>query len=116
MNERSPLPDIDQSPQIVSFDAIMPAAMAARAEESGVRRAAMDPITVFVLSILAGAFISFGAAFATTVGAGGISLSAEGGTTALSGALPYGLTRLFVGVSFSIGLFLVVIAGAELFT
>jgi formate/nitrite transporter len=103
MNERPPSPEVDQPPQIVSFDAIMPAAMAARAEESGVRRAAMDPAIVFVLSILAGAFISFGAAFATTVGAG-------------SGTLPYGLVRLFVGVSFSIGLILVVIAGAELFT
>jgi formate/nitrite transporter len=103
MNERPPVPELDQSPQIVAFDAIMPAAMAARAEESGVRRAAMDPVTVFVLSILAGAFISFGAAFATTVGAGG-------------GTLPYGLMRLFVGISFSVGLILVVIAGAELFT
>ena len=116
MNERPPLPEVDQSPQIVSFDAIMPAAMAARAEESGVRRAAMDPITVFVLSILAGAFISFGAAFATTVGAGSVFIAGQDGMAAFSGALPYGLTRLLVGVSFSIGLILVVIAGAELFT
>ena len=116
MNERPPPPEVDQSPQIVSFDAIMPAAMAARAEESGVRRAAMDPITVFVLSILAGAFISFGAAFATTVGAGSVFMAGQDGAAAFSGALPYGFTRLLVGVSFSIGLILVVIAGAELFT
>lgn len=91
------------SPQTVTFDAIMPAAMALRAEESGVKRAATDPTTLFVLSVLAGAFISFGAIFATTVSAG---------TT----ALPYGVTRLLTGLVFSLGLILVVIGGAELFT
>lgn len=89
--------------QPVSFDAILPAAMAARAEEAGVRRAALDPLTVLVLSVLGGAFIAFGAVFATTVGAG-------------ASALPYGVVRLLTGVVFSLGLVLVVIAGAELFT
>jgi len=116
MNERPSLPEIDQSPQIIAFDAVMPAAMAVRAEEAGVRRAAMDPITVFVLSVLAGAFISFGAAFSTTVGAGIVVMTAQDGAAVYSGALPYGLVRLFVGASFSIGLILVVVAGAELFT
>ncbi|HWV43187.1 formate/nitrite transporter family protein, partial [Pseudorhodoplanes sp.] len=57
--------------------------------------------------ILAGAFISFGAVFATTVGAGSI------GPDAL---LPYGVTRLLTGLVFSVGLILVVVGGAELFT
>ena len=87
---------------MVTFDAIMPASMAVRAEQSGIKRAATDPVTIFVLSILAGAFISFGAVFATTVTAG----------TGLS----YGVGRLLTGLVFSAGLVMVIIAGAELFT
>jgi formate transporter len=90
-------------PQTVTFDAIMPAAMALRAEESGVKRASTDPVTLLLLSVLAGAFISFGAIFATTVSAG-------------SADLPYGVGRLLTGLVFSVGLILVVIGGAELFT
>ena len=90
-------------PQLVTFDAIMPATMAVRAEESGVKRASTDLTTLIVLSVMAGAFISFGAIFATTVSAG---------TT----GMPYGLVRLLIGLVFSAGLIMVVIAGAELFT
>ena len=90
-------------PQTVTFDAIMPATMALRAEESGVKRASTDPTTLLVLGVLAGAFISFGAIFATTVSAG-------------TSALPYGVVRLLTGLVFSVGLILVIIGGAELFT
>ncbi|MGB8245625.1 MAG: formate/nitrite transporter family protein, partial [Pseudolabrys sp.] len=91
------------SPQVVTFDAIMPAAMAVRAEASGVMRASTDPITLLALSVLAGAFISFGAIFATTVSAGAVGM-------------PYGIVRLLIGLVFSTGLIMVVIGGAELFT
>jgi formate transporter FocA len=91
------------SPQLVMFDAIMPSAMASRAEQVGVKKASSDALTVLVLALLGGAFISFGAIFATTV-------SAEGS------ALPYGVVRLIAGLVFSVGLILVVVAGAELFT
>ena len=94
-------------PQAISFDTILPSAMALRAEAGGVARASMDPMSVFVLSVLAGAFISFGAVFATTVGAGGIAADAS---------LPYGVMRLLTGIVFSVGLVLVVVGGAELFT
>ena len=63
----------------------------------------MRPLDVFVLGVLAGAFIALGAAFATTVGSGGTDL-------------PYGVLRLLVGLAFTLGLILVVVAGAELFT
>ena len=43
-------------PQTVTFDAIMPAAMTLRAEESGVKRASTDPVTLLLLSVLAGAY------------------------------------------------------------
>ncbi|MBM3128106.1 MAG: formate transporter FocA [Chloroflexi bacterium] len=78
--------------------------MATRAEQIGFKKAHMDPISVIVLSIVAGVFISFGAIFATTVTAGA------------SGILPYGVTRLLAGLSFSLGLILVIVGGAELFT
>jgi formate/nitrite transporter len=97
----------DNRPQPVSIETILPSAMAQRAEAGGVVRAAMDPLAVFVLSILGGAFIGFGAVFATTVGAGGIGPDA---------ALSYGVTRLLTGLVFATGLIMVVVAGAELFT
>jgi formate/nitrite transporter len=99
---RKPTSDEVAAPQVVTFDAILPASMAVRAEQSGVIRAATDPLTVFVLSILAGAFVAFGAIFATTVTAGG--------------GLSYGVGRLLTGLVFSAGLVMVIIAGAELFT
>jgi formate transporter len=104
------------SPQVVTLDVIMPPAMAARAEEAGVKRIAIDPMTVLVLSVMGGAFVAFGAVFATTVSAGTMTVTAADGATAFSAGLPYGVVRLLVGVAFSLGLILVVVAGAELFT
>lgn len=105
-----------KSPQVVTFDAILPATMAARAEENGVKRISTDLATLLVLSVLAGAFIAFGAVFATTVGAGTIPITAADGAAAYSAALPYGVVRLLTGLVFSLGLILVVVGGAELFT
>ncbi len=68
------------------------------------RKSSLDPLSVTVLALLGGAFIGFGAMFATTVGAG----AAE--------ALPFGLTRLLSGLTFSLGLILIIVGGAELFT
>ena len=116
MQDRSSEVKATESPQLVTFDAIMPAAMAARAEESGVKRVATDPLTLFVLSILAGAFIAFGAIFATTVTAGSIAVTTADGATAFSAGLPYGVVRLLAGLVFSLGLILVIVGGAELFT
>jgi formate transporter len=105
-----------QPPQLVTFDAILPSVMALRAEETGVKRVAADSLTRFILSVLAGAFIAFGAIFATTVMAGGIDVTAPDGAWAGSAHLPYGIVRLLGGLAFSLGLILVVIGGAELFT
>jgi Formate/nitrite transporter len=116
MEKGQPEPGTPQSPQVVTFDAILPATMAARAEESGVKRISTDLATLLVLSVLAGAFIAFGAVFATTVGAGTIPITATDGAATYSAALPYGVVRLLTGVAFSLGLILVVVGGAELFT
>ncbi len=87
-----------------SFDALLPPDMAAKASQLGVKKANMDRLTMFGLSVLAGAFISLGAIFSTTVVAGA------------AGALPYGVIRLLAGLVFSLGLILVIVGGAELFT
>jgi formate/nitrite transporter len=88
----------------VRLDALMPAEMAAKAAEIGVRKAVLGAVPMFVLAVLAGAFIALGAAFATTVSAGA------------AGVLPYGVVRLLAGLAFSLGLILVIVGGAELFT
>jgi formate/nitrite transporter len=98
------------------FEPILPAAMAARAEDTGVRRASSDPLTVLVLSVLGGAFVAFGAIFATTVSAGSIAMTSPEGAAVLTAGLPYGIVRLLVGLAFCLGLVLVVVGGAELFT
>jgi formate/nitrite transporter len=100
----------------VSFDAILPAGMATKAEDLGVKKASLKAANMFALAVLAGAFIGIGAIFATTVAAGGMSVKDAAGAAAFSTGLPYGVTRLLVGLVFSVGLILVVVGGAELFT
>ena len=100
----------------VSFDALLPAAMAAKAEDLGVKKAALPLANMFALAVLAGAFIAIGAIFATTVGAGGIAVKAPDGAAAFSTGLPYGVIRLLMGLTFTVGLILVVVGGSELFT
>jgi len=56
-----------------------------------------------MLAILAGAFIALGAVFSTVAITG-------------AGELPWGVSRVLAGVTFSLGLILVIVAGAELFT
>ena len=100
----------------IRIDALLPAEMATRAEYLGVRKAEMPAFTMFMLAILAGAFISLGAIFATTVASGGMAVTAADGTVAYTSGLPYGVTRLLTGLVFCLGLILVVVGGAELFT
>jgi formate/nitrite transporter len=78
--------------------------MATRAEYLGVRKSEAPTLTLFTLAILAGAFIGLGAMLATTAAAG------------TSGTLPYGVARILIGLVFSLGLILVIVGGAELFT
>ncbi|MCZ7539387.1 MAG: formate/nitrite family transporter [Anaerolineae bacterium] len=86
----------------LKIDALVPTEMAYRAEYVGAAKAEMPALSMFTLAVLAGAFISLGAVFATTVTAGD--------------GLPYGVGRLLSGLTFCLGLILVVVAGAELFT
>jgi formate/nitrite transporter len=100
----------------VRIDALLPQEMATRAEYLGVRKAEMPFLKMFMLAVLAGAFISLGAIFATTVSAGGMTVTGLDGTVVFNTSLPYGVTRLLTGFAFSLGLILVVVGGAELFT
>lgn len=88
----------------VRIDALLPQEMATRSEYLGERKAEMSFQTMFSLAILAGIFIGLGAMFATTAAAG------------TAGVLPYGVTRVLTGIVFCLGLVLVIVGGAELFT
>jgi formate transporter len=87
-----------------SLDALMPPQVAAKAGDLGVSKAGMSALRTLALAVLAGAFIGLGAMFATTVAAGSADV------------LPFGVAKLIAGIAFSLGLILVVVAGAELFT
>lgn len=99
-----------------TIDALLPADMAARAEDVGVKKARLGIRRMFALAVLAGAFIAMGGIFATTVTAGSIAVRAADGSLAYGTGLPYGLNRLLGGLVFSLGLILVIVGGAELFT
>jgi len=86
-----------------SVDAYTPEQIAKRIEKAGISKSVNDPINVLALAILAGAFIAFGAVFFTLV-------------TYDIGTMAGGVFRLIGGLAFCLGLILVVVAGAELFT
>jgi len=100
----------------LSLDALLPPAMATKAENIGVAKSKLNIVNMFVLGILAGAFIAIGAIFATTVSAGSMVAKDAAGATVFSTGMPYGITRLLAGLVFTVGLILVVVGGAELFT
>lgn len=83
---------------------LSPIEITQKAEDVGVEKSRLPLGKLILLSILAGAYIAFGAIFSA------ISV------TGMSGVWPYGFTRVLAGVTFSVGLILVVIGGAELFT
>src|SRR5512135_3270497 len=83
-------------------DAHPPREIAANVETLGVAKARMGALTVLVLAVLAGAFIALGALFFIVV--------------VTDSGLGFGVTRLLGGLAFCLGLVLVLVAGAELFT
>ena len=97
---------MEQSATNGLLDAYAPAQIAMRVREVGVTKATMPVLTMFALAILAGAFIALGSLFFT--------VTMTTGTTGQSPA--FGLMRLAGGLTFSLGLILVVVGGAELFT
>ena len=86
-----------------NIDSLLPPEMALRAEKVGIAKARMPLSRLFALAVLAGAFIALGAVGSLIAGTG-------------ASDLPYGVARILVGTVFSLGLILVVVGGAELFT
>ena len=84
------------------IDAYSPAQMALRVEKAGITKGNLDTLSTLVLAMLAGAFIAFGAVLYTFV--------------VHDAAMSAGLTKLIGGLVFCLGLILVIVAGAELFT
>lgn len=90
------------SSQIFGLDAFSPKEIAARVADVGVAKARLPLLTQVLLGVLAGAFIGLGALMYTLV--------------ASDKTLGFAATRLLGGFVFSLGLVLVSVAGAELFT
>ncbi|MFT5701111.1 MAG: formate/nitrite transporter [Desulforhopalus sp.] len=74
------------------------------AETVGVAKATSPWLSLFVLGIMAGAYVGFGGLFATSI------------TFDIPAEMGLAIKKLLAGGAFSIGLMLVIIAGAELFT
>ncbi|EIC84811.1 formate transporter FocA [Serratia sp. M24T3] len=85
------------------FNLLLPAATAKVAEDAGVYKATKQPIKTFFLAITAGVFISIAFVFYIT-------------STTGTSTIPFGLAKLVGGICFSLGLMLVVVCGADLFT
>lgn len=88
--------------EIFGFDAYAPKEIAERVQTVGVTKARLPLLTQLVLGTLAGGFIGLGALYFTIV--------------ASDATLSFAASRLLGGLAFSLGLILVVVAGAELFT
>jgi len=86
----------------ITVDALPPPKMAERMENAGVKKANLDFWSMLALAVLAGLFIGLGAEFFTLV--------------ITDSGLGFGMNKLVGGLVFSLGLVLVVVAGAELFT
>ncbi|RKX66990.1 formate/nitrite transporter family protein [candidate division TA06 bacterium] len=88
-----------------NFECKNPATIAETLSESVcVKKTNGDPLNIFILAIFAGVYIAFGAELMTVTVQG------------IGASMGFGMAKLLGGAVFSVGLMLVVIAGAELFT
>ena len=87
---------------VYGSDAFSPRQIAEKIEDGGVAKARLPLLSMAMLGVLAGGFIGLGGITSTLV------LSDPG--------LGFAAGRLLAGLTFSLGLVLVVVAGAELFT
>lgn len=87
---------------LFGFDAFSPREIAERVETVGVAKARLPLLSMLVLAVLAGAFIGLGALYFVVVRS--------------DPSLGFALRQVLGGMAFALGLILVVVAGAELFT
>jgi formate transporter len=97
-----PEPELGQSQPILNLNAYSPSEIQEAIEKIGVTKVNMPFLPCFMLSVVAGGSIGFGALYYTIV-----SSDAD---------LSFATTRLLGGLVFSLGLALVLVGGAELFT
>ena len=93
---------VTEKPSSSYSGAMTPASMELKNERVAETKAGTDVVSALVLSVLAGVFISMGATFMLVVKS--------------DATLPFAATQLLGGFSFALGLFLILAAGAELFT
>ena len=89
-------------PEVFGFDAFSPSEIATRVETIGVAKARLPLLSMLMLSVMAGAFIGLGSLYFVLVRS--------------DPSLGFAARQILGGVAFSLGLILVVVAGAELFT
>jgi formate transporter len=88
--------------ELSGFDPFSPREIAEKVETVGVAKAHLPTLQTLMLGVVAGGFIGLGALYFTLV--------------VSDAQLSFGVARVLGGVVFSLGLILVVVAGAELFT
>jgi formate/nitrite transporter len=93
-----------ERPKPAAPDALPPKSIARTATRKGETKAGLDAPVLVALALLAGAYIAFGGLFFLVAQAGA------------QGAMPFGAAQVLGGVVFSLGLILVLVGGAELFT
>ena len=93
---------LTEKPSSSYSGAMTPASMELKNERVAETKAGTDLASALVLAVMSGAFISLGATFMLVVKS--------------DATLPFAATQLLGGFSFTLGLFLVLAAGAELFT
>jgi formate transporter len=90
------------TPGSFGFDAFSPKEIAEHIEKIGVGKVHLPLLSMLMLGMLAGAFIGLGALYFVLV--------------VSDPSLGFAASRILGGVAFSLGLLLVIVAGAELFT
>lgn len=89
---------------LAGIEGRLPPEIAAKAEADGVAKAGQDAVTLITLGVLGGAFIAFGAVFSNVA------------LTGAEAAMPFGMARVVAGLVFALGLSLVLLGGAQIFT
>jgi formate transporter len=102
MRETRSVSDLAPPPPIFNFNAYSPAEIQEAIETVGAKKATMPILPCFILAVVAGGSIGFGALYYLIV--------------ASDADLSFAIMRVLGGVVFSLGLAIVLIGGAELFT
>lgn len=90
--------------EVEATSCFTPPQMLEKTSAAGITKSSLRFLPLLLLSILAGMYIAFGGVFSTVI------------ATGTNTVLPYGIVKLLQGLAFSLGLILVVVGGAELFT